>query len=300
MARIRSLPKSLKRGLIIAAVIVIVGAISITALSLLTGNGLQLRSFVRALPELVSAVAQRGAVIGGTRGDYRNIVFLHHSVGGNLINQGGVREAFAAAGYQFWDHDYNYLGLRAPDGQYTGYSYRVPGDNTDPDGLLAIFRQPAYDLPVNTLSGLLQHEVILFKSCYPASDLVSAEQLRQRQDWYLQMRAVMDAHPDKIFIALTPPPLNPAETRPDIAARARAFADWLAADDYTAGHPNIFVFDLFGALAEGSPAAPDYNMLRAAYRDGTDSHPNRAANETIGPQLVAFTINAIERYRATR
>lgn len=300
MVHTRSLPRPFKRGLIIVAAIVVTGAAVITALSLLTGNGLHLRSFVRSLPELIAAVTQRGTVIADTRGDYRNIVFLHHSVGGNLINQGGVREAFTAAGYQFWDHDYNYLGLRDPQAKYTGYSYRVPSDNTDPDGLLAIFQQPVYELPVNTLSGLLQHEVIIFKSCYPASDLVSDEQLRQRQDWYVQMRAVMDQHPDKIFIALTPPPLNPAETRSDIAARARAFADWLAADNYRAGHPNVFVFDLFDALAEDDPAAPDFNMLRAAYRDGTDSHPNRAANETIGPQLVAFTINAIEHYRASR
>lgn len=300
MVHTRSLPRPFKRGLIIVAAIVVTGAAVITALSLLTGNGLHLRSFVRSLPELIAAVTQRGTVIADTRGDYRNIVFLHHSVGGNLINQGGVREAFTAAGYQFGDHDYNYLGLRDPQAKYTGYSYRVPSDNTDPDGLLAIFQQPVYELPVNTLSGLLQHEVIIFKSCYPASDLVSDEQLRQRQDWYVQMRAVMDQHPDKIFIALTPPPLNPAETRSDIAARARAFADWLAADNYRAGHPNVFVFDLFDALAEDDPAAPDFNMLRAAYRDGTDSHPNRAANETIGPQLVAFTINAIEHYRASR
>jgi len=300
MVRTRSLPRPLKRGLILVAAIAITGAALITALSLLTGHGLHLRSFVRSLPELIAAVTQRGAVVAGTRGDYRNIVFLHHSVGGNLINQGGVRETFAAAGYQFWDHDYNYLGLRDPQAKYTGYSYRVPSDNTDPDGLLAIFQQPVYELPVNTLSGLLQHEVIIFKSCYPASDIVSDEQLRQRQDWYLQMRAVMDQHPDKIFVALTPPPLNPAETRADIAARARAFADWLASDAYTAGHPNVFVFDLFGALAEDDPAAPDFNMLRAAYRDGPDSHPNRAANEAIGPQLAAFVIASIEHYRASR
>ncbi len=300
MVRTRSLRRPLKRGLVIVTAVAVTGAALITALSLLTGHGLHLRSFARSLPEMIQAIAQRGAVVADTRGEYRNIIFLHHSVGGNLINQGGVREAFAAAGYQFWDHDYNYLGLRDPQGTYTGYSYRVPSDNTDPDGLLAIFQQPAYDLPVNTLSGLLQHEVIIFKSCYPASDIVSDEQLRQRQDWYVQMRAVMDQHPDKIFIALTPPPLNPTETRSDIAARARAFADWLAADEYRAGHPNIFVFDLFGTLAEGDPQAPDFNMLRAAYRDGSDSHPNRAANQTIGPQLVAFVIDAIEHYRAGR
>jgi hypothetical protein len=38
-------------------------------------------------------------------------------------------------------------------------------------------------------------------------------------------------------------------------------------------------------------------MLRRAYRDGSDSHPNRTANETIGTLFVDFVIGAAERYR---
>jgi hypothetical protein len=58
-------------------------------------------------------------------------------------------------------------------------------------------------------------------------------------------------------------------------------------------------FDLFGNLAESDPASLDYNMLRKDYRDGSDSHPNRIANETIGPLFADFVIQAIQNYRAT-
>ena len=82
------------------------------------------------------------------------------------------------------------------------------------------------------------------------------------------------------------------------AARARAFSNWLTSDEYLSGHPNVFTFDLFDSLAEADPTAPDCNMLREAYRDGTDSHPNATANETIGPRFVDFVINTVHTYRA--
>jgi hypothetical protein len=39
-------------------------------------------------------------------------------------------------------------------------------------------------------------------------------------------------------------------------------------------------------------------MLRQAYREGSDSHPNSLANETIGPELVEFVLDALDGYRA--
>ena len=146
-----------------------------------------------------------------------------------------MRELFTEADYQFWDHDYNSPGLTDPTGKATGYHYNVPDDNTDPDGLLRIFSQPAYGLPLNTLSGLLQHEVIAFKSCFPASNIATDAQLEERKAWYLKMRDTIDQHPDHIFILVTPPPLNPAETNPEDARRARTIAEWLKSEEYLQG-----------------------------------------------------------------
>ena len=145
---------------------------------------------------------------------------MHHSTGNNLIEKGGVRENFTQAGYDFWDQGYNNPGLRDPSGKFTGYSYNIPRDNTDPDGLARIFAQRSYGQPLNALSGLFQHEVIIFKSCFaPANQIESDAQLEQYKTWYVGIRNVIDQHPEKLFIVVTIPPLNPAETNPGQATR---------------------------------------------------------------------------------
>ena len=286
----------LKRlGALIAVFIALV-----VAASVLSGYGLNLRGFGRATLDLISAVSKSNTIKQSSTGDYRNIVFLHHSVGNNLIEQGGVRALFTAAGYQFWDQGYNWQQLRDPAGRTTGYAYTVPDDNTDPDGLARVFSQPAYGLPLNTLSGLLQHEVILYKSCFPASAIGTDADLEKSKDYYRQMLGTIDQHPDKLFILLTQPPLIPRETNPAQAARARALADWIMSDDFKQGRANLVTFDLFDQLAEDNPTAPDANMLRAAYRTDVDSHPTEMANQTIAPTLVEFVTQSIERFRAAR
>ncbi|MCB9422095.1 MAG: hypothetical protein H6667_20000 [Ardenticatenaceae bacterium] len=232
-------------------------------------------------------------------GDYSNIIFLHHSTGRNLMEEGGVRPLLSDMGYQFWDHDYNHIGLTRPDGSLTNAHYRIPGmlgrGNTDVDGLARLFAQPVTDPPNNALSRLLQHEVIIIKSCFPNSAVKSTAVQQQFQDWYRQMRDTMDQHPDHIFIIMTSPPLHPLATTPEEAARARAIANWLTSGDFLAGHDNVFVFDFFDLLAD--PAA---NTLRTEYQmtiTEAQSHPNQLANETIGPLFAAFIDTAIQTYR---
>jgi hypothetical protein len=291
---------SRRRKLIISSALVLAaGMVLVFGLSLIAGYGLNVKSFGRAIVNVIQAAQQQPSV-AARQGEWRDVIFLHHSVGENLIAQGQVRESLAAAGYSFWDQDYNWKGLRDPQGNPTGYSYNVPGDNTDPDGLNNIFSQPIFGLPLNTLSGLMQHDVIAFKSCYPASAIKSDAQLEQHKAWYLKIREFMDQHPEKLFVVVTQPPLNPAETSPDAAARARLFANWLKSDEFLQSRPNVVTFDLFDRLAERDVAAPDANMLRADYRQGSDSHPTQVANQLVGPQLATFIIEAAEQYRRSQ
>jgi hypothetical protein len=277
----------------------IIGLFTFLPVILLSGRGLGLRNIPRSLFSLVRSVISSSNVKSYSTGNYTNIVFLHHSTGEKLIEEGHVREIFLQAGYNFWDHGYNYQGLRGPDGIFTGYSYNVPGDNTDPDGLARIFNQRVFSLPLNTFSGLLQHEVIITKSCFaPTSKITSDEQLEQYKRYYLEIRDSMSHHADKLFLVLTQPPLNPAETDPEEAIRARELANWLKSDKYLNGYPNLFTFDLFDNLAVGDPASPEYSMLRPEYRNGIDSHPNQVANEQIGPLLVDFVVNTIQGFRS--
>ncbi len=219
------------------------------------------------------------------------VLFMHHSTGAGVIWQGGVREAFTALGYDLWDHGYNEEGLVDPAGNYLGINWAVPDDNTDPDGWFNIFNQPVTDPPANTFSHMLEYDVIIYKSCFPSSNIDSEEMFRQYQHYFLSMRDVMDQHPDKLFIPFTTPPLVPNETSPENAVRARRWAAYLASDEFLAGHPNIRVFDFFSQLAD------DQGMLRADYRsDEWDSHPNEVANRTVGPVLVTFVDQAVREF----
>ena len=110
----------------------------------------------------------------------------------------------------------------------------------------------------------------------------------------------MEEHPEKLFIILTSPPLNPAETDLQTAARARQVSDWLASEEFLSGIPNIFVFDYYSLLAEENPETADFNMLREEYREGTDSHPTKNADEEIGPVFVQFILKAIETYQGSQ
>lgn len=83
-----------------------------------------------------------------------------------------------------------------------------------------------------------------------------------------------------------------------MASRAGILAGWLKSEVYLGGHPNIFVLDLSGDLAEDDPTSLGCNMLRPGYQERLDSHPNGHANETVGSLFVDFVVEVAQRYRS--
>src|SRR5947209_7292077 len=95
-------------------------------------------------------------------------LFLHHSTGANLLEEGAVRASLKkqAPAIALWDHGYDPTGLhklaaplsprdhglRDASGRLLPYSFHVPRNNTDPDGLAELFRQPVGEPPRNALS----------------------------------------------------------------------------------------------------------------------------------------------------
>ncbi len=216
------------------------------------------------------------------------ILLMHHSTGANLIQEGGVREGLSALGYEFSDHGYSEQGLYAVRGDPTGANFAVPDDNTDPDGWATVFAQPVVAPPTNTLSWMLGYDIVLFKSCFPSSNITDGEMLSNYKCHYLSVRATIDRSPDRLFIAFTPPPLVPNKTEPANAARAQEWAMYLTSSEFRGGRRNLAVFDFFSLLAD------ENDVPRQEYRgDEWDSHPNRLANETIGPRRVDFVRQAI-------
>jgi hypothetical protein len=243
-----------------------------------------------------------------------NIMFLHHSTGSGLINGGNVRALIAAYNTQhginleFWDHGYNANGVHDQNNTYYSH-YNIPGDNTDPDGFNTLFAQPVHNPADNAFSMFMNahtmgartitHQVFIFKSCFPASNISSEQMLNNYKTWYLAMRDVMDAHPEKIFIPLTPPPLTRSSTTVENAARAQRFSEWLTSPEYLAGHPNIYVFNFRDYLMEHDSTSYYFNCLRESYGGaGGDSHPNDLANQTVGPIFVTFITNAITSFES--
>jgi hypothetical protein len=243
-----------------------------------------------------------------------SIIFLHHSVGANIIDRGGLRGLLRkkAPDLALLDYGYNagrkaqllsripgyqvtsLHGLHDAAGRFVPVSYAVPADDTDPDGLATIFRQAAPSTPPNTLTYLLQYDVIAFKSCFTAATIPSDETLDRFKQDYRAIRATMDRHPEKLFLALTPPPRCASETNSTEAARARSYARWIMSEDFHGGKANIATFDLFDTLAvpEGQPNAntlrPDYSVA-----DPNDSHPNTAADAVSAPLLADFIVRTV-------
>jgi hypothetical protein len=179
-------------------------------------------------------------------------------------------------------------------------SYNIPNDNTDPDGLWYLWTSSEADAVAARNAILDNHEVIAFKSCFPASHIPDPATLEQYEAWYVEMRNFFDTRTDRVFVVMSPPPLHPLDsTDATEAFYARTFANWLSSSAYLSGHPNVVCFNLFDYLAQADDGSPGANMLRTEYQgvfDEVGSHPNQLANETVGPIFAQFLIEAALAY----
>jgi hypothetical protein len=242
-----------------------------------------------------------GTSSNSTTGSVANkVFFLHHSTGEGLVVGGNMRSVFTTYNTQhgtslaFWDHEYNAQGLRNASGNLTGTNYAIPNDNTDPEGLYLLWTSSDADWTSSRNQILNNYKVIAFKSCFPASAIPDAATLAQYHTWYLAMRDVFDAHTDRVFVVISPPPLHRLASNATEAANARAFATWLAGSTYPSGHSNVVCFNLFDYLAQADDGSASANMLRYDYEsdhNDSDSHPNTLANQTVGPIFAQFLID---------
>jgi len=248
-------------------------------------------------------------VNGHEPGALTNLFFLHHSTGQGIIH-GGMRQHISdyndanGTSFEFWDHCYTWPslpdwpgGLVDPDGNGTGTDYGGPCDATDPWDLHEIWTSTEAEYTATRNAILDNHEVIAFKSCFPASAISSDAMLAEYQTYYLGMRDVFDTRLDRLFVVMSTPPLHPEMTDMQEANRAREFSGWLKSAEYLDGHPNVVCFDLFDELAAPLGSGMEANMLREEYRpEEVDSHPNALGNQTVAPVLAQFLIDSALAY----
>ena len=221
-----------------------------------------------------------------------SVLFIHRSVGENLIRDGGLYRLVREAGAQFTLTDFNQNThvLRSAQGTRKIF-WKFPGNDTTPADFAELFSFEKQQASDPTLTEIMQHDIIIIKSCYPNSNLKNEEELEAAQKHYQFIVSFFNVQPTKKLVILTSPPLVPLKTNLENAARARALASWLS--DNTLAK-NVFVFNLFDALAV-SPDGKQPNLLKKSFRRKLpwDAHPNELASRTIAPKLVNFLQTAV-------
>lgn len=222
------------------------------------------------------------------------LVFIHHSVGENWLDdsQGGLAAALMQNNYYVSDTNY---GWGPPDadagseniGDHTdiGYWYNWFAGPNNSTYMKALFSESGQNTatPYSRLASNPggENEIVMFKSCFPNSNLggsandppAEGQNLLRGQGSGETVHTVQNAkgiyndllkyfatRQDKLFIVVTAPPLIESETTPEAAANARAFNRWLV-DDWLEDYPyqNVAVFDFYNVLTSNgvSPETSD-------------------------------------------
>jgi len=209
-------------------------------------------------------------------------LFIHHSVGRQIIQEGGLRQKLSAAvpSLQLWDHDYNEPGLSDGSGSPLGRSFPIPGDNTDPDGLLAILRGIEAGEP--WAEDAKTFDVLILKSCFPNNNIHSDAAATSLRALYQEMREVALALPLAVLLVASPPLVLEA-TLPGQKARAADLAAWLGS--HWTG-PRLAYANIFETLSYRS--GPARGTLRLPYRlrRPRDSHLTVAGAEAAAAAIV--------------
>lgn len=229
-----------------------------------------------------------------------NLVFIHHSVGADWLDQGELAQRLTELGFTVNDTDYgdNVPGTPHPE-------YNPIGDFTDICHWYYWFNYHMSGILTWECSAGSSNQIIMFKSCYPNSAVYEEGSPpgnptnENRTTWnnkaaYLSLTNVFYQHCSVLFIAVTAPPMRPGSGyNQDDARRSRVFDDWLKTDYVNGYHAatglrNLAVFDLFDVLTTPRTKPRGANALYPKYRT-RDSHPNarggRAATAAFLPWM---------------
>jgi len=255
-------------------------------------------------------------------GEVVKLIFIHHSSGENWLrdDHGGLGRALGENNYFVSDTNYGW----GPD---------AIGDRTDipnwpewfrgPDSqryLAALFSESgqnsSYTRDLPDPGG--ENQVILFKSCFPNSNLegnpgdppAPGEGLAVGNAKYIynDLLNYFATRPDKLFIVITAPPVQD----PTFAANARAFNtwlvnDWLNENNYSLN--NVAVFDYYNVLT-GPENHHRFHETAIQYitdrggdtsyypSDSGDDHPSPEGNRKATAEFVPLLNVYYHRWKA--
>ena len=247
-----------------------------------------------------------GRILLGASAVTDDLVFLHHSVGQNWLDH-SLDAALLAKGYVDERNDITYGTDVAPDPGRPDSLAEVPGDLTDMWHWVLWFNDYLGSVRAQDCADG-QNRIILFKSCYPNSEIYedgtepgdplggyettanyravyrhpggAGGTYSHGGATYHALEDVFAANPDTLFVAVTSPPRHYApwdagDYADSVlrAARARAFDNWLKGEwlsGYQAAHPGLNNVAVFDL----------FDLL--AYPAGHASYPNRLRAEYGG------------------
>jgi uncharacterized repeat protein (TIGR01451 family) len=242
-----------------------------------------------------------------------DLVFIHHSCGAQWLSD-SLHAALLAKDYINERNDIYYDTDVASDAGRPDSLAPTPGDCTNMNHWILWFND-YLDHVKSHQAATGFNRIIMFKSCYPISNITSdgvepgdpfssAQTLANYKAVYRHpdgpgntfthggytykpLEDIFAENPDTLFIPVTAPPRHYAPsdaTTDDEAHRAREFNNWLKNEwlaSYNAANPglnNVAVFDWFDVLAYPDDHVDHPNRLKAGYGgESGNSHPNSAA-----------------------
>jgi hypothetical protein len=248
------------------------------------------------------------------------LIFIHHSCGENWLadGHGGLGQALAKNNYFVSDTNYGW----GPDGigdrtDITDWPEWFTGPNSN-RYLKALYKENGIHSPYTRSSSDPggENQIIMFKSCFPNSNLEGRPNdppargdgltVGNAKAIYNTLLTYFASRPDKLFIAITAPPLQDGSH----AANARAFNTWLVTKwlaDYKG--KNVAVFDFYNVLTgpnnhhRFNKGAVEYVTNRGGntlyYPTNGDDHPSPAGNRKATSEFIPLLNVYYHRWEST-
>ena len=222
-----------------------------------------------------------------------NILFLHHSTGGNIW-AGGVKEWF-----EYYNKtektNYSIFELNFPkDSPYGWNNYPFDYWNIwiNHAGEESYKEEPTLEIFTKT------YDVIIWKHCFPVSDIeedtgnpsINSEEkrLENYKLQYNSLKEKMKEFPNTKFIVWTISALTESSTTEEKAIRAQEFYNWVK-NEWDEKGDNIFLWDFYILETEGELYMKNENAVSE-----TDSHPNNVFSQKVAPYFCKRIVDVIE------
>ena len=247
------------------------------------------------------------------------LIFIHHSTGENWLTDGygNLGQTLAENNYYVSDTNYGWgphgIGDRTDIPDWEEW-FRSDNTATYMEALFNEGDQHADYTRTGANPGG-ENEIIMFKSCFPNSDLEGSPADPPSADGWLsvghakyvynEILSYFGQHPEKLFVVITAPPLSDRGN----AANARAFNlwlldDWLEENDYP--YQNVAVFDFYNLLTgsdghhtfeNGEEVHQAAGKDTLAYPSG-DDHPSKKGSQKATDEFIPLLNFFYNRWQA--